>query len=104
MTSIRQQIEADIDDVAKEVKRFKLAAAKVLEVREELNAPLDEAALALRIIQSKSFIVANAPLMEKISRLEEIVARLRELKNMIDGGTFVVQTDRVMDDVWKSLP
>ena len=104
MTSIRQQIEADIDDVAKEVKRFKLAAAKVLEVREELNAQLDEAALALRIIQSKSFIVANAPLMEKISRLEEIVARLRELKNMIDGGTFVVQTDRVMDDVWKSLP
>ncbi len=104
MTSIREQIEADCNDVAESVKAFKQAIHEVTELHSQLFVPLGAANLALRVIQSKSFIGRNDPLMKEIQRLNELVEKVQQLRNQMDLGTLVVKTDRVMDAVWKSLP
>jgi Zn-dependent oligopeptidase len=104
MTSIREQIEADCEDVATSVKQFKQAIRDLTELQSQLFVPLSAANTALRVIQSKSFINKNDPLMCDIQKLEEMIDRIRQLKNRMDFGTLVVKTDRVMDAVWKSLP
>ena len=104
MTSIREQIEADCEDVSESIKAFKLSLHDLIEQHSNLFVPLSTAKTALRVIQSKSFITANDPLMIEIQKLDEMIERVRQLRNQMDLGTLVVKTDRVMDAVWKSLP
>ena len=104
MTSIREQIKADCVDVDESVKAFKQAMHELVEQHSQLFVPLGAAMMALRVIQSKSFITANDPLMIEIQKLDEMIERVRQLRNQMDLGTLVVKTDRVMDAVWKSLP
>lgn len=101
--SIREQIEAEVEAVAGEVKSFKAIANTVTELHQQLGAALSKADTCLRMIQSKAIISSNEKLMDQLSNLLDSCEQVRRNRNQMDLGTFVVKTDRVMDAVWKSL-
>ena len=104
MTSIREQMEADVDDVAMAVRAIKDAVEGITNLHNQLSTPISAAEGSLRVMLSKSFISRDEKLRPQVEKFLDLVQRVHELKNTMDMGTLVVQTDRVMDAVWKSLP
>jgi len=102
--SARQEIESDCEYIANEVKAFKRAVHTLTQLHDQMMNPLATAEMSLRAMTSKGIIAKDATLVEKIAKLSDLVQRVRELKNTMDIATLVIRTDRVMDEVWQSLP
>ena len=77
MTSIKQQLEADIEDIAVSIKVFKQAVQEIVEAHGKLNEPLDRAETALRVILPKSFVCHDEKQREAVHQLMDDVQRLR---------------------------
>lgn len=104
MSEIHQRIGEEIDAVASEVRNFKAAAHEIIELHRKIGDAISKAGSSLRVIQSKAIIQRDTKLMDKIQTLQDSVDRIHESRNRMDLGTFVVRTDRVMDEVYQALP
>ena len=86
------------------VRAIKDAVEGITNLHNQLSTPISAAEGSLRVMLSKSFISRDEKLRPQVEKFLDLVQRVHELKNTMDMGTLVVQTDRVMDAVWKSLP
>lgn len=97
-------LEQQIDDAAQQMKNVKQAGEALLRCSQDIAAALDEACLSLRVLQSKSFFQNDRTMMAEFNKLETRIDRLRELRNMMELGSFSIQIDRAMQTAWEKLP
>lgn len=104
MNTVREQIQQDCDDVAAHVKDFKLAVHNMTEAQRSLAMLDGQMMSALRVFRSKSFINGNNKVMDQLDLLEKSIEQIREYRNRMDFGTFVVRADRAMEATWEAVP
>ena len=104
MSTIREQIQADCDTVADQMKVCQAAAHDITELQRRLGVTLDRMDTALRVIQSKSFINGSSKAMSSCELLKISLDQIRENRNRMDCGTFVVRSSRAMEAIWEVVP
>jgi limonene-1,2-epoxide hydrolase len=89
------------------------------------GAAVERTAMAIRVIKGHSAILANeseqmanwldnideafrvlreTDSSDAVRTLHERIDRLRELRNMMELGSFQIQANRAMDEAWQRLP
>ena len=89
--------EDAVDRAAHSIRQIKVSAGFLRKLGEDFTANLD--------IMENSFrnlIITNNS--EEIRKLYARTARLRELKNMMELGSYQIQIDREMGEAWRRLP
>lgn len=102
--SIREQLLADADDAAQQIKNMKQAGQSLYAISNDIVAALSEMELSLRAMQSKSFFINDPKLVQELEKLTARIERLRELRNMMELGSFSIQVDKAMQMAWEKLP
>ncbi|HEX8177823.1 MAG TPA: hypothetical protein VF543_22230 [Pyrinomonadaceae bacterium] len=89
------------DEIAEAIKGAVACAERMYELDEQKRDNINDFEDHLRKILELQRIVDGAPEAQK---LFDRIARLRELRNMMELGSLMLETKRAMDAVWKRLP
>ena len=103
-TTIREQILTDCDDITMQIRNIKKAWHALFEASDAIRLALDEIELSLRVIRGKGFFNPDEKSLAIITNLEQRAERLRELRNIMELGSWSITIDRAMDDLYQKLP
>lgn len=88
------------DQIAGAIRGSNTCARRMQELDQQIRDNLDEFESNLRKILEFPKVV-EAPEAERLLRRVE---RLRELRNMCEFGSLMIEVERDMDAVWRRLP
>lgn len=93
----RVSAENAIDRAAKAIQEIRLHTDVVQRLGEDITEQFDRLEASLRVIRTTD----NSKELEAIANR---VSRLRELKNMMELGSFQIQVHREIGEAWRRLP
>jgi hypothetical protein len=102
--SIHDLLLRDIDDAVRQIKNCKEAGQALYQATVAIQAALSEMEMSLRILQAKSFFQSSPEAMDKLAKLQDRCERLRQLRNMMELGSWQISINRTMDELWQQLP
>jgi len=95
---------ADYDDVTMQIRKIKKAGHALFECAEAIRAALEEIDVSLRVIRGKGVFNGDEKSLAIITNLEQRAERLREMRNMMEMGSWSITIDRAMDALYQTLP
>lgn len=104
MNCVREQLAREIGTIASSVNSARNMAAELSACSQNMVVPLDCLELELRTLLGQRLIKTNRIAREEIAKALERIERLRELRNMLELGSYEVQVNRAMQAAWEVLP
>jgi K+-sensing histidine kinase KdpD len=104
VNTVSERLAREIDTIAKSVPCARTMASELSEISHNLIVPLDTLEIELRTLLAQRLIQTNRPAREQVAKALERIERLRELRNMMELGSFEIQVNRAMQAAWEVLP
>lgn len=104
MNAVSQQLEREIETIRKSVRCARTMAAELSAHSQSLILPLDELEAELRTLLGQRLVSDNRPAREQVAKALDRITRLRDLRNMMELGSYDVQVNQAMQSVWEVLP
>ena len=101
---IGEQLLADYADAHAQILKCKRAAHTLFNNSEALREDLGALEDGVRALQAKTFYQRDGRLLDELNKLERRIERLRELRNMMELGSWSITIDRVMQMIHEKLP
>lgn len=96
MARIKQQ-PGLIDETAKAIRVLRLGAENIQQKGDEIRQTIDEMEAAFRVLRRTDDAV-------EIVQLADRLARIRELYNCMELGSFSIRMTNAMGEAWRRLP
>jgi hypothetical protein len=104
MNRVSEQLAREIDIIAQSTRSARTMASELSSFSQHMVVPLDCLEADLRTLLGQRLISDNRAAREQIGKALERIERLRELRNMLELGSYEVQINRAMQAAWEVLP
>lgn len=104
MNEVSKQLAREIDTICANVKSARSMAAELSSLSNSLIVPMDCLEMDLRTLLVQRLVQTNRPAREQLEKALERITRLRELRNMMELGSYDVQVNRATQAAWEVLP
>ena len=93
----------DTNQVAEDILKLRRVSSDMADTIAKLTKQIDDADSFLACLRSAPFLSKNDH-ADSMQHLAQRIRRIRELKNMMEIGSFSIRADQFTQRAWESLP